>query len=426
MFVHLLTDDIKKYLNRRMTPAELLAADDHLAVCDECIQQVRASPYFPAGATDLDFLRPASGETGHLSYEQLTGYADETADSVEREIAELHLTVCRDCQEDLKGIGEMKNLIAADLQKQQTSEPPNQTALTDQFRTFLTGRPFPRFGFAGLALLMVFAVCGTYWILTRETSDELADVPPSENNSTPLPSPANLPARPVNKQPPDGRNENSPDEESVPARVTTPERKDDQLPASYPPQIQRVLAGGKLNIPADVRKLGDRTGRLMSGGTDDIPFALSKPVGRVIRTARPQFRWQALPGADGYTVRVFDENFREVAVSPPVTTTNWQIRKALPRGTTYRWQVTAAKDGEEISSPVRPAPDARFKILDAKTADRLSQAESKYPDAHLTLGILYAEAGLLDEAEQKIRKELRRDPRSKTARRLLRDLRRQK
>lgn len=161
----------------------------------------------------------------------------------------------------------------------------------------------------------------------------------------------------------------------------------------------------------------------MSGGTDAVPFALETPLGKIIQTDRPQFRWRALEGATGYIVNIYDTNFNRVAGSSQIVTTNWQVDRPLARNRIYIWQVTAVKDGQEIKSPVRPAPDAKFKVIDAVKANELARLSREYKDEHLALGILYANAGLLTEAAHEFQKELAKNPNSTVARKFLRDVR---
>src|SRR5215204_6196616 len=127
-------------------------------------------------------------------------------------------------------------------------------------------------------------------------------------------------------------------------------------------------------------------------------------------------------GAQSYTVAVTDAELNEVATSPPLNATEWQIPKPLKQGGIYSWQVTALKDGVKITSPVLPAPQAKFKVIDRTTSEMLQQTQRAYPDSHLTLGVLYAEAGLLDEAEQELRVLARDNPRASVAQKLLRQV----
>lgn len=103
-------------------------------------------------------------------------------------------------------------------------------------------------------------------------------------------------------------------------------------------------------------------------------------------------------------------------------TSEWRISTPLKEGGLYSWQVTAIKDGVRITSPVLPAPQAKFKIIDRATTEMLEQARRAYADSPLTLGVLYAEAGLLDEAEQELRVLVRDNPGAGIAQKLLRQV----
>jgi hypothetical protein len=146
-------------------------------------------------------------------------------------------------------------------------------------------------------------------------------------------------------------------------------------------------------------------------------------VGTVTMSDRPAFRWSAFDGADTCVVRIYDADFNEVAASPWLSETSWTVTRALERGRIYSWQVTARAGAKEIISPVKPAPEARFMTLDRAKANELAEAKSASAGSHLTLGILYAQAGLLDEAERELQALLRANPQSALAEKLLRSVR---
>jgi hypothetical protein len=85
--------------------------------------------------------------------------------------------------------------------------------------------------------------------------------------------------------------------------------------------------------------------------------------------------------------------------------------------------VSARRGGEEITSPAPPAPEARFKVLGRAGLEELSAAERAGSSSHLLRGVLYARAGLLDEAEREFSALLRDNPHSPVARKLLRNVR---
>jgi tetratricopeptide (TPR) repeat protein len=118
-----------------------------------------------------------------------------------------------------------------------------------------------------------------------------------------------------------------------------------------------------------------------------------------------------------------DSNFQVAAESAPTDANEWALPVPLGRGRNYYWQVTATlAGGEEVISPRTPAPRAKFRVLDAEAADELRRLEEAAPESHLARGVLYARAGLIEEAEAEFRKLVALNPRSPVARRLLRSV----
>jgi hypothetical protein len=159
-------------------------------------------------------------------------------------------------------------------------------------------------------------------------------------------------------------------------------------------------------------------------GEDPAPtgtFRIVSPVGKVVGTDAPTFRWRSVPGAGSYVLEVFDQDFNKVASSGELKSTSWQQK--LDRGKTYSWQVTARKDGEILKAPQRPQPDARFRVLDRKTADELSALRRNNPGSHFVLGVAYANAGLIDEAIREFEMLSRQNPGKELPKKMLRQLR---
>ena len=139
-------------------------------------------------------------------------------------------------------------------------------------------------------------------------------------------------------------------------------------------------------------------------------------------TDRPTFRWSRLEGATSYVVEVYDDQFRLAASSPQLTALSWTTMQPLARGRVYSWQVKANKDGAELISPRPPAPQAKFRILDQGRANEISRAKRTYSSSHLTLAMLYAEAGLLKESEQELHLLRRTNPNSPIVNNLMRQV----
>jgi hypothetical protein len=195
----------------------------------------------------------------------------------------------------------------------------------------------------------------------------------------------------------------------------------EQLPSATQQKIRAALLTGKLERSPALAQLSSRSSILLSESGNGLPFRLIGPLGLVVRSEQPTLRWHALEGAQSYQVIVTDADLNEVAASPTLNT-EWRISKPLKAGRIYSWQVSAMKDGAKITSPVLPAPQAKFKVLDRATAEVLLKAERAYPESHLTLGVLYAEAGLLDDAEQQLRLFISNNPRNDIAQKLLQNV----
>jgi hypothetical protein len=155
-------------------------------------------------------------------------------------------------------------------------------------------------------------------------------------------------------------------------------------------------------------------------------FGPSDPVSEVVESDRPLFRWRALPRAASYVVRVYDPMFNLIATSPALESTEWQASTPLDRDRVYSWQIAARLGGAEVRAPAPPAPEAKFKVLDASKASELADARGRYPDSHLLLASLYAEAGVLNAAERELDALEQANPGSAAVRALHDALRRQK
>jgi hypothetical protein len=199
----------------------------------------------------------------------------------------------------------------------------------------------------------------------------------------------------------------------------------ESLPSSVRQAVRRSIQSQRAQTPPMLAAIAEGdAGVLMSGSAEftnnGVPFALVEPVGKVIRESRPTLRWRPLAGAKRYTVAVVDAKFSVVAQSPRLTATAWALDKTLPRGTNYTWQVTAIRaDGSEVVSPISPAPQARFRVMDKSAFDEVTRLEQAGVRSHLARGVIYAGAGLLDEARAEFEALIKENPRSQLARKLL-------
>ena len=161
----------------------------------------------------------------------------------------------------------------------------------------------------------------------------------------------------------------------------------------------------ELRIPPALAELRPPAGVLL--GESDAPrFRVLDPVATLVPTDRPAFRWEALAGATGYRIDVFDPEFAPIA-SAETAAPEWTPSEPLPRDVILRWRVVARTPAGDVAAPVPPAPEARFRILAAPAASRWEALRARHSGTRLAIEA--ANLGLRQEA-------LRLDP-------TLRDLR---
>jgi hypothetical protein len=183
--------------------------------------------------------------------------------------------------------------------------------------------------------------------------------------------------------------------------------------------VSLVLTTGNLKTPAGMAELRGDSRSFMGSGGDSGQHPLLTPVGAVVESDSPTFRWRPLDGTTAYTVGVYDSELNKIAVSEPLRDTEWKIPQSLKRGEIYTWQVRARLGSQEIILPAVELPDAKFKVLERSWLRRLERARRAAGDSHLVLGILYARAGLLGEAERELKAAALANPQSLLAERLL-------
>ena len=486
MSQHLSTQNVDRYRKLLMSPAELLAVDDHLAECETCCRMLGDPQQLESAFSRVrsELRATAGAKPEHLSYEQMAAFVDGEMTDVDLEIVKSHIEMCAPCTAEVRDLLAFKAVLANETESAVAASPvqPALSAPTRWQKFMASWRlpfhmsPLQAAGTAFVALLFL-GVVAAVWLRSREmtspTPTEVAKVErtplmtePTTANVAPTPSGpedeqsnanlaqsnANLAKsntnqsqaaatqqRPKAAPPPSRTLGQSPSQNEALAlndggsRVTLDREGNarglESLPPAYQRAVRQALATQSVETPSGLAELSGRSGTLMSGesSVSGVSFPVLGPVGTVVRSDRPLFRWGALAGATRYLVKVYDSNLRKVASSLHLSETEWTPAEPLARGGLYVWQVTATlKDGTEIIAPGAPAPEARFKVLERERADELNEAEQKYADSHLTLGLLYARSGLLEDAEREFQALVKANPDSTVARKLLRDVQAQR
>jgi len=182
--------------------------------------------------------------------------------------------------------------------------------------------------------------------------------------------------------------------------------------------VRAVRAGEPMKMPLVLRSLR-RPEDILRGPEDPRGSGQLSPSGVVVETTRPAFIWNAEKG-DRSTVFVLAGD-REVARSKPLTTGTWRAPFDLPRGVTYTWQVEIDRNGELDVIPSLPAQPPQFHILDAATLAEIEAARRHHAADPFFLGIIYARAGMVEEARAELRR-VREGDDAPAAQRLLQEI----
>ena len=414
---HLSQEIIKMVHARKLPAAELMLVDDHLANCVECREAIGVSFAATGSADRLELA--ITGGTDHLTYNLLEAYVDNALSAGDVKNVDEHIAVCHYCDAQLRDL----QGFAGELPRLEVPRAGWLSSLSAIFR-----RPVPAFA----AIAAAIAVAGAIWI-TRPAAD-VATI--SETTSVSQPEITESINPPIGAADSAASNNEpqlppaDPPKDELAVSVKDGDEKVGLFPngelsgyanldARYRKLVKNALSTGKAAVP-DLRELSASPGVLM-GDDPAGTFRIVSPVGKVVGTDTPTFRWQSVPGAGSYVVEVFDHDFNKVASSGELKDTTWT--RKLDRAKIYSWQVTAKRGEEILKAPQRPQPDARFRILDQKTANDLSTLRRNNPKSHFLLGVAYANAGLIDEAIREFEVFSRQNPGSELSRKLLRQLR---
>jgi hypothetical protein len=420
---HLSETEVNLFRERTIGPAERERIDSHVAECDSCLRRILPSEDTALVYSELTeaLLPDSADEPFHLSNAEIRAYANGSIDQADRVIFDSHLELCDQCSEAVR-------LLAASSPVESVSSSARQTEIPAQQFSPASSAAF-RFTPARVAAGVLVAAClvlaFVVWLRWHARSDD--QTVQKNGTQTPSSTPGSGSPTPAQAEAPKGPTS---DQLAVALSLEDNGRKVqldnsgklfglEDLPETSRSLVHGVLANKTFSKPEVLDKLTAPSITLMDPTARENTFALLGPSGTVIATDRPNLRWQALAGASSYTVSVFDADFNRVTRSAPQTATHW-TSPALRRGMIYSWEVVAVRNGQEVRSPVAPAPRAQFKILEAEKLLELTNLKKHKPISHLTLGLTYARFGLLAEAEGQLQILARENPNSPVATRLLR------
>lgn len=469
---HLSAEIIQRYRERRLAPDERLATQMHIGKCADCRARLAGAVAAVSSFTELraDFSARALAEIHHTPARELTLFVRGTLDPVESEIIESHLATCSACEGEARRLRADIRHDANSLAARPVATPENGGWRKRLASLLPSGASWlaPAGATAALALMILAGA----WFYRNDFDGEQLATRNAEANRNLAPqasggnqatneqgtnqaatnekvarAEANKNSQPLNVTPEPRRvpgvvPKSNNDNRARPSRpvLVNPSRNENRsleidpatqglevLASAEQQAVRRSLVTGRLELPDDLRSLKGSTGILLSDpkpSASGASFDLVEPRGRAIESDRPALSWQPLPGARKYTVALTSGNdFRIVERSDDLTGTSWTPTRPLARGIVYTWQVTAYTDDAEIVSPAPPAPAARFKVIGSNESATLNRARASASSSPLTLGILYARYGLLEEAERELTRAAAANPQSRTARKLLANIR---
>lgn len=431
MTSHLSTSELEQFSVSALLENELVAAAKHTADCDACHQRFVEELRRQRTAGPVSFtLEPEFWfRNDHLDFELLVGLADHTLDDDLQEIIDVHLKTCEVCSEDVRSFLAFRQATAGEMK---VSYGPSDTDAAHldlpavPWWERLAGRPV--YALAAVVLFAIALLVGVIALNRRSGSFEAGnndqtDIQRNENASSSPSSPPNAVSTPATV-----------DESTIIAKLkdvhgeVTIDKTGhvtglDETSEVTRQQVARAILSERIDPGTVLRDLAANKSGLRGDDDSGKESRLLYPTRRVLIEDRPVFRWGRLPDATYYRVYVLDANGNQVGQSEdlPPTETEWQPPTPLRRGRIFSWVVTAFVDGKEVVSPPASAPEMKFAVLSTNDLQELNRLKQQH--SHLALGIFYARAGLLTEAEREIQHLIRLNPQADLPRKLLQSVR---
>ena len=365
---HLTETEVSLFRERALTPTERERIDSHVAECESCLRRILPSADSALVYSELTeaLLTDSADEAFHLSNADVRRYANGLIDRADRVIFESHFDICDQCSEAVQSLASpLVDSVSASTRQAEIPAQQFSPAWRAAFQ-FTPARAV-----AGVLVAACLVLAFVVWLrwhsrAVDQTAQQASSQTPSNTTGSGSPTPAQT----------ESTKDSTADQAAIAASLEDNGRRIqldnrgkliglEELPEASRSLVRGVLANKTLSKPEVLEKLTAPSITLMDPTTRENSFGLLAPSGTVIATDHPNLRWQALAGATSYTVSVFDADFNRVTRSAPQAATQWTSTR-LRRGMIYSWEVVAVRNGQEVRSPVAPAPRAQFKILEAE------------------------------------------------------------
>jgi hypothetical protein len=400
---HLTEEQIKSY--RKLPAEQLFLIDDHLVSCERCRSRLFSFQNAGRHSNSLKtFLSDATPD--HLLFEQLKAYVDGDLDETDREIIESHLSICNQCKKDSYELQQARKDLSGHVENRSFGNQVRFLWRSSEFSTAF--RSISLAAIAAFVALLAFIIFqpqnGRLQSKLDETTEQNRKLKEKlhlleTHKETPIEN-----TKPLLVSLLDGNGRIDMDDTGKVWGMGS-------YPEAYRDDVQNVLTKGNLPFPSWLKNLGSPSGVVRGEETNqNKTFSVISPVAQVTQSDRPVFRWNPMKGALQYEVKVFDNRFNVVASSSPIFALSWTPNTPLKRGQIYTWQVDAIRKDERITTPLSPAPEAKFKILEEEKFKELENVKKNSAGSHLLMAIAYSENGLLEEAAQEIEKLKKANP----------------
>lgn len=425
---HLSTLQVKQLCVSALPEDELVAAAVHTAECETCNQRFVEELKRQRGSAPFNFtLEPEFWfRNDHVDFDLLVALADKTLDQETEEIVNIHLKTCETCREDVRSFLAFREATAREMDISYV-RPEYQATHSGAAPWWQRLQSPPVYAIAAIVLLAVAVLVGVIALNKRSGSLEARKQDQTNSGTERGPDISPSPAPAVVSTPSSGDDStkvailrDSGGEVTIEknGRVTGLEEASENS-RQY---IARAALAQRIEPAEVLKRLSGEQSGLRGDDSGPQGFPLLYPVRRVVTEDRPVFRWESLAGVSSYRVYVVDADGNQAGLSEelPPTQTQWKA-PSLRRGQVFSWVVTAMVDGKKVVSPSASAPEMRFAVLSTANFQELTRL--KKSNSHLALGVFYARAGLLDEAERQFESLIKLNPDSELPRKLLQSVR---
>jgi hypothetical protein len=175
-----------------------------------------------------------------------------------------------------------------------------------------------------------------------------------------------------------------------------------------------VRRSGVLPLPADIQAFAVED--VLRGAPQKRIDGAVSPASTTVLETNPTLRWPSFAGSTSVVSVLAGRDV--VARSPLLSASKWKVTPTLERGKVYRWQVLVQRGETSFVLPAPPSPPALFRVLTDSEVAVVERARSQRSDDHLLLALVYARAGLAEDAgaELEVYGRMSGDPLAKTLR----------